>query len=95
MLLAASRAGKIIVFIHLGLWHIRCCKEPMAMNGKVLGLVTVLVLGCVQFAEAQQPTKIPRIGYLVVVPLSANADRNEGTSSSDGGEDLSLHSRGR
>ena len=33
------------------------------MKRKVLGLVTVLVLASVQFAEAQQPVKIPRIGF--------------------------------
>jgi ABC-type uncharacterized transport system substrate-binding protein len=28
-------------------------------------------------AQAQQPTTIPRVGYLVVAPLSANSDRSE------------------
>jgi putative ABC transport system substrate-binding protein len=34
------------------------------MNRKVLGLLTVLILVLFQIAKAQQPTKIPRIGYL-------------------------------
>jgi putative tryptophan/tyrosine transport system substrate-binding protein len=40
-------------------------------------LLATLLLISVSSVDAQQPTKIPRIGYLVVVPLSANADRNE------------------
>jgi len=34
------------------------------MNGRFLGLVAVLLLTSVHFAEAQQPKKIPRIAYL-------------------------------
>jgi putative ABC transport system substrate-binding protein len=39
-------------------------------------LLAVLLLP-VSAAEAQQPTKVPRIGYLTVAPLSANVARVE------------------
>ena len=32
---------------------------------------------CSSVLQAQQSKKVPRIGYLVVVSLSANADRSE------------------
>jgi putative tryptophan/tyrosine transport system substrate-binding protein len=47
------------------------------MNSKVVWLLTVFLLASVHIAEAQQPTKIPRIGWLTNTPLSANADRRE------------------
>jgi hypothetical protein len=34
------------------------------MNRKVIRLVVLLLLAIGTFAEAQQPTKVPRIGYL-------------------------------
>jgi ABC-type uncharacterized transport system substrate-binding protein len=42
-----------------------------------LGLLTGLLLASVQFAEAQQPPKIPRIGYLTGSSDSAIAYRTE------------------
>src|SRR5262249_58595877 len=42
-----------------------------AMNKKVVWLVTLLLLVSATFAGAQQPAKIPRIGYLDGAPLSA------------------------
>jgi ABC-type uncharacterized transport system substrate-binding protein len=36
------------------------------MKRKVLGLIAVLVLASVHFADAQQPKRIPRIGYLTI-----------------------------
>ena len=41
------------------------------MNKKVVWLVTLLLLVSATFAGAQQPAKIPRIGYLDGAPLSA------------------------
>jgi len=41
----------------------------------VLVAVVLLALGVI--AEAQQPTKVPRIAYLTVAPLSANVARVE------------------
>ena len=38
-------------------------------------LVIGFILASIHFAEAQQPTKIPRIGYLIVASLSSNAAR--------------------
>ena len=38
-------------------------------------LVIGFILASIHFAEAQQPTKIPRIGYLTVASLSSNAAR--------------------
>jgi putative ABC transport system substrate-binding protein len=45
----------------------------------ILRLFTFIVtlVGCVAIADAQQPTKIPRIGFLGGVSPSANADRTE------------------
>ena len=40
-------------------------------------LVAVVLLALGVIAEAQQPKKVPRIGYLAGVPLSVNADRVE------------------
>src|SRR6266545_6872867 len=42
----------------------------------VVGIL-VLILGCVGMAQAQQPTKIPRIGYLVGGSASATSGRTE------------------
>jgi putative tryptophan/tyrosine transport system substrate-binding protein len=48
------------------------------MGKKAIGVLLVgLALVSVHLAEAQQPTKIPRIGYLAVAPLSAESDRIE------------------
>jgi ABC-type uncharacterized transport system substrate-binding protein len=47
------------------------------MNAKIFWLLATVFLITISPAQAQQSTKTPRIGYLVVVPLSANADRNE------------------
>jgi len=47
------------------------------MNPKFFWLVTAIVLVSIHAAQAQQPTKIPRIGYLTAVSLSANAARIE------------------
>jgi putative ABC transport system substrate-binding protein len=45
----------------------------------ILRLFTVFVslVGCLGIAEAQQPTKVPRIGFLGATPPSANAARIE------------------
>jgi putative tryptophan/tyrosine transport system substrate-binding protein len=40
-------------------------------------LVAVVLLAVAVIAEAQQPTQIPRIGYLGGAARSANADRRE------------------
>jgi putative ABC transport system substrate-binding protein len=47
------------------------------MNMKLLWLLTVFFLACFGLAEAQQPTKVPRIAYLFTVSLSLNTDRIE------------------
>jgi putative ABC transport system substrate-binding protein len=39
--------------------------------------IVVLLVGCAAMAEAQQPVKIPRIGYLASVPLSTHSPRTE------------------
>jgi putative ABC transport system substrate-binding protein len=48
-------------------------------NRKWLALFTIAValMMCAAGAQAQQPTKIPRIGYLDAVPFSSNAARSE------------------
>ena len=40
-------------------------------------LVIVALLGCAVVTEAQQPAKVPRIGYLAGVSPSVNSDRIE------------------
>jgi putative ABC transport system substrate-binding protein len=45
----------------------------MAMNRKLLWLLTVLLLVCVHLAEARQPTKVARIGYLDPSTASGSA----------------------
>ena len=57
----------------LNLFLISCCYRTLVRNA-------ALVVSFVMFAavaEAQQPTKIPRIGYLAAGFLSANAARIE------------------
>ena len=48
-------------------------------NLKWLGFLAILVflVGCVGMAEAQQPKKVPRVGYLAAASLSANSARTE------------------
>jgi len=54
-------------------------RKSKIQNLKWAGLIASLVLfvGVVEMAQAQQPKKIPRIGYLTAVSLSANAARIE------------------
>ena len=47
------------------------------MNKVTLWLVAIFLVGAVAIAEAQQPTKVPRIGYLVGASRSAIAARTE------------------
>jgi putative ABC transport system substrate-binding protein len=47
------------------------------MNRKFTWFVTPLFLVCLHLAEAQQPTKVPRIGYLTAANLSAIPHRIE------------------
>jgi len=47
------------------------------MNRKLSWLLAVLVLASGHVAEAQQPKKIPRVGYLAAVSASADAPRLE------------------
>jgi len=47
------------------------------MNKKIIWLVTVLLLATGTFAEAQQPGKVLRIGFLMNTSPSAISDRLE------------------
>ena len=47
------------------------------MTKKIIPFVIAGVIGSVHLVEAQQATKVPRIGYLDAVSLSANAARTE------------------
>jgi putative ABC transport system substrate-binding protein len=48
------------------------------MRKKVVGfMLSALLFALCPSAQAQQPAKIPRVGYLSVLPLSAMADRIE------------------
>jgi hypothetical protein len=42
-----------------------------------LSSIAFVLIVCGAVAQAQQPTKIPKIGYLTAPPLSANAARIE------------------
>src|SRR5882724_9940937 len=55
---------KNTIFIGSCLWHIRCCEKTKSMNRKLSWLLTVFLLGSIHPAEAQQPPKISRIGFL-------------------------------
>jgi hypothetical protein len=44
------------------------------MNRKLTWLVGVLLLACIHIADAQQPKKIPRIGYLAADPQGPTRD---------------------
>src|SRR6266480_2331345 len=46
------------------MWHIHCAGSGMTMNKKILWLLTIFLVGAVAIAEAQQPKRIPRIGFL-------------------------------
>ena len=46
-------------------------------NGKILGWLLATVLLTTAPATAQQPTNVPRVGYLIGSPATAMADRNE------------------
>src|SRR5262245_30619656 len=50
----------------------------MAMNRILLWLLTLLLLAAGTFAEAQQPNKVPRIGYLSPVDAARESARSEG-----------------
>ncbi len=42
-----------------------------------LTVIIATLIGCVGMAHTQQPTKVPRIGFLFGSPLSANSARVE------------------
>ena len=70
-------ADKLKIWLSLGL-HLRrigCCKRAVTMNRKVLGVLTVLLLAYAVSAEAQQPKKVPRIGFLSAVSPSTISAR--------------------
>jgi ABC-type uncharacterized transport system substrate-binding protein len=62
-------------------WKSKTCTELSRgiQNRKWVGFLVILVLlvGCVGMAAAQQPTKVPRIGYLGGASLSAIPERIE------------------
>jgi putative ABC transport system substrate-binding protein len=56
-----------------------CNTRLSFFKGKLLGtlIILVLALSCVAVAQAQQPLKIPRIGFLIASSRSVNAARYE------------------
>ncbi len=48
------------------------------MNKKIFSLLAILILASVHLADAQQPGKIPRIGYLSPLSSSRDFTRREG-----------------
>jgi hypothetical protein len=55
------------------LWHTGCGRRTTAMNIKFAWLITPLLLAYIHLAEAQQPKKIPHIGYLTVQSQASSA----------------------
>ena len=55
---------KNLILVGLILWHTRCVRSGLPMNKVTLWLVTIFLVGAVEIVEAQQPKKVPRIGYL-------------------------------
>jgi putative ABC transport system substrate-binding protein len=66
-----------VIFIGFYLWHIHCHKGK-AMNMRLFGLGTLLFVAVSTSAAAQQPTKVPRIGYLSPVDAVTDSARAEG-----------------
>jgi putative tryptophan/tyrosine transport system substrate-binding protein len=64
---------KILIFISPVLWHIHCGEKGAAMNRNLLCLFAVLILASGRPAEAQQPKKVYRIGYLTGVSAPSSA----------------------
>jgi putative ABC transport system substrate-binding protein len=60
-------------------FHFRLNRKSIIENLKWAGPLAILALlvGCVGMADAQQPTKVPRIGFLAAVSPSAVSDRIE------------------
>jgi putative ABC transport system substrate-binding protein len=50
----------------------------MTMNKLILRLVTIFLVGAVAVADAQQPKKVPRIGYLSAFDPATESARSEG-----------------
>jgi putative ABC transport system substrate-binding protein len=62
------------------------------MNKKVLGsVVAILVLASAHLAEAQQPKKVPRIGFLAAVSPSTISARVEAFRQGLVGKLLKVH----
>jgi ABC-type uncharacterized transport system substrate-binding protein len=61
-----------LILIGSALWHIHCGEKSTAMNRK-LWLLAVLFLASFNLVEAQQPTKVLRIGWLVPGSLSVTS----------------------
>jgi putative tryptophan/tyrosine transport system substrate-binding protein len=75
--LACVSLRKNLIFVGLILWHTRCVRSGLPMNKVTLWLVAIFLVSAVAIAEAQQPTKIPRIGFLNGGSPSAIAARLE------------------
>jgi hypothetical protein len=51
------------MLIRLPLWHTRCVRSGLPMNKVTLWLVVISLVVTAAIAEAQQPKKVPLIGY--------------------------------
>ena len=65
------------MLIRLPLWHTRCVRSGVPMNKVILWLVAIFLVGAGAIAEAQQPKKIPRIGYLSAFDPARESNRAE------------------
>jgi len=66
------------MLIRLPLWHTRCVRSGLPMNKVTLWLVAIFLVGAGAIVEAQQPKKVPRIGYLSSTDPASDSPRSEG-----------------
>ena len=66
------------MLIRLPLWHTRCVRSGLPMNKVTLWLVAIFLVGAGAIVEAQQPKKVPRIGYLSSTDPASESPRSEG-----------------
>src|SRR5439155_23162739 len=59
------------------MWHIHCAGSGMTMNKVIPWLVAIFLIGAVASAAAQQPKKVPRIGYLAAGNAAGESARAE------------------
>ena len=59
------------------MWHTRCVRSGLPMNKVTLWLVAIFLVVTAAIAGAQQPKKVPRIGYLSNNDAALESARSE------------------